>query len=419
MNYLLNIVLTNVPRSKLKTLNIFNLSTQTVYFYSRKDKIMLSRRSLLLGSGSLALTQILSGCSSPENGLKIIFLQGSIPLQLIKEFRSILERENQVVFKTKGKLQELFTILEKSADRTDLRQANISLLPWQQESKTVEIDLITLGDYWLKSAIQNNLIQPLELEKLTGWENLPTSCQKLVKRDRDGKLDENGSIWAAPYRWGTTVIIYREEEFKKLGWTPSDWSDLWREELQDRISLLNQPREVIGLTLKKLGYSFNTEDLSKIPDLKSELSKLQKQVKLYDSINYLQPLIVGDTWLAVGWSTDIIPLLKSMPNLKAIVPQSGTALFADLWVKSAFSQADKNSVIPRWIDFCWQLPQAKQISILTNASSPIVADRASQAIRSNSLLSANRELLDKSEFIYPLPESSAKQYQDFWQEMRK
>ncbi|MGF1488462.1 MAG: extracellular solute-binding protein [Prochloraceae cyanobacterium] len=380
---------------------------------------MLSRRSLLLGSGSLALTQILSGCSSPENGLKIIFLQGSIPLQLIKEFRSILERENQVVFKTKGKLQELFTILEKSADRTDLRQANISLLPWQQESKTVEIDLITLGDYWLKSAIQNNLIQPLELEKLTGWENLPTSCQKLVKRDRDGKLDENGSIWAAPYRWGTTVIIYREEEFKKLGWTPSDWSDLWREELQDRISLLNQPREVIGLTLKKLGYSFNTEDLTKIPDLKSELSKLQKQVKLYDSINYLQPLIVGDTWLAVGWSTDIIPLLKSMPNLKAIVPQSGTALFADLWVKSAFSQADKNSVIPRWIDFCWQLPQAKQISILTNASSPIVADRASEAIRSNSLLSANRELLDKSEFIYPLPESSAKQYQDFWQEMRK
>jgi len=379
---------------------------------------MLSRRSLLLGSGSLALTQILFGCSSPENGLKIIFLQGSIPLQLIKEFRSILDRENPVVFKTKGKLQELFTILEKSADRTDLRQANISLLPWQKENKTVEIDLITLGDYWLKSAIQNNLIQPLELENLTGWENLPTSCQKLVKRDRDGKLDENGSIWAAPYRWGTTVIIYREEEFKKLGWTPSDWSDLWREELQDRISLLNQPREVIGLTLKKLGRSFNTEDLSKIPELKSELSKLQKQVKLYDSINYLQPLIVGDTWLAVGWSTDIIPLLKSMPNIKAIVPQSGTALFADLWVKSAFSQADKNSVIPRWIDFCWQLPQAKQISILTNASSPIVVNQSREAIRNNSLLSPDRELLEKSEFIYPLPESSAKQYQDFWQEMR-
>ena len=384
---------------------------------------MLSRRSLLIGSGTLALTQILSGCSSPENALEIIFLQGSIPLQLIQEFSSTIDKSNPVVFKTQGQLQELFALLEKSADPTDLREASISLLSWQEPDRTIDLDLITLGDYWLKLAIQNNLIQPLELEKLSGWKNLPASCQKLVKRDPDGELDENGSIWAAPYRWGTMVIAYREDLFKNLGWTPSDWNDLWREELGDRISLLNQPREVIGLTLKKLGYSFNTKDLTKIPNLKSELFQLQKQVKLYDSINYLQPLIIGDTWLAVGWSTDIFPLLKSFPQIKAIIPRSGTSLFADLWVKSAFSQPDtQDSVIPRWIDFCWQLQQASRISILTNAPSPIVhttdPSKLIKDIRDNPLLSLDRSIIEKSDFIYHLPASIEKQYLDFWQEMR-
>lgn len=377
----------------------------SIQFYSRKDKIMLSRRSLLIGLGTLALTQILSGCSSPENALEIIFLQGSIPLQLIQEFSSTIDKSNPVVFKTQGKLEELFALLEKSADRT------------------IDLDLITLGDYWLKLAIQKNLIQPLELEKLSGWKNLPASCQKLVKRDRTGELDENGSIWAAPYRWGTMVIAYREDLFQNLGWTPSDWNDLWREELGDRISLLNQPREVIGLTLKKLGYSFNTKDLTKIPNLKSELFQLHKQVKLYDSINYLQPLIIGDTWLTVGWSTDILPLLKSFPQIKAIIPRSGTSLFADLWVKSAFSQPDtKDSVIPRWIDFCWQLQQASQISILTNAPSPIVyttdPSKLIKDIRDNPLLLLDRSIIEKSDFIYHLPASIEKQYRNFWQEMR-
>ncbi len=385
---------------------------------------MLTRRSFLIGSGSFALTEILSGCASPENVLKIIFLQGSIPLQLIKEFRSKSNKFNSVGFKTQGDLQALFSMLENRAELTDLRKANNSLLPWQKENKTIDLDLVTIGDYWLKSAIKRNLIQPLELEKLQEWKNLPPSFQKLVKRDRNGKLDENGSIWAAPYRWATTVIAYRVDEFEKLGWTPTDWSDLWREELRDRISLLNQPREVIGLTLKKLGYSLNTPDLAKIPDLKSELFKLHKQVKFYDSTNYLQPLILGDTFLAVGWYTDIFPLLKSFPQIKAIIPQSGTALFADLWVKSILSKADKqDSLIDLWIDFCWQLRQATEISILTNALSPIFytteQSKLTQKIRNHSLLLTNASTIEKSEFINPLPESGQKQYRDFWQEMRE
>ncbi|MDJ0725492.1 MAG: extracellular solute-binding protein [Prochloraceae cyanobacterium] len=385
---------------------------------------MSSRRSFLISSVALALTQVISGCRSPDAALKIIFLQGSIPLQLIKEFSLRLDRSNSVRFQTKAKLKELFALLEKSADRTDLRQASNNWLPWQKQNQTIDLDLISIGDYWLESAIKKNLIQPLKLEQLEGWKNLPSSCQKLVKRNFNGQLDRDGSIWAAPYRWGTMVIIYNAERFEKLGWTPTDWEDLWREELRDRISLLNQPRQVIGLTLKKLGYSFNTLNLKAIPELKSELLKLQKQVKLYDSTNYLQPLIVEDTWLAVGWYGDVFPLLKTFPKIKAIIPKSGTSLYADLWVKSAFSRAnEQDSLLLKWIDFCWQIQQANEISILTDAISPIVhtADPSQliKDIRNNPLLLPNKSIIDRSEFILTLSKEIEQQYLDVWQAMRR
>jgi putative spermidine/putrescine transport system substrate-binding protein len=92
--------------------------------------------------------------------------------------------------------------------------------------------------------------------------------QEIVKRDRQGQVSNTGEVWGAPYRWGTTVIAYRRDKFRELGWTPKDWSDLWRPELRDRISVVDQPREVIGLTLKKLGRSYNTTNLSQVQTLK-------------------------------------------------------------------------------------------------------------------------------------------------------
>jgi spermidine/putrescine-binding protein len=50
-------------------------------------------------------------------------------------------------------------------------------------------------------------------------------------------------------------------------------------------------------------------------------------------VNYLKAFGVGDVWVAVGWSTDIIPFAKRSSNVAVIVPKSGASLWADLWVR--------------------------------------------------------------------------------------
>lgn len=56
------------------------------------------------------------------------------------------------------------------------------------------------------------------------------------------------------------------------------------------------------------------------------------QVRLFDNTHYLKAFGVGDVWVAVGWSSDVLPIAKRMSNIAVVVPKSGASLWADLWV---------------------------------------------------------------------------------------
>jgi putative spermidine/putrescine transport system substrate-binding protein len=204
---------------------------------------------------------------------------------------------------------------------------------------------------------------------------------------------------------------------------PTDWSDLWRSDLRGHISLLDQPREVIGLTLKKLGQSYNTANLETVPRLQAELTALHQQVKLYSSDAYLQPLLLGDTWLAVGWSTDFLPLTQRNQTLAVVVPKSGTALWAELWVRPAVTTAALPSLAADWISFCWRPEIASQLSLMSRAMSPVVLTTPPAclpiALRQNPVLLPNAATQAASEFLKPLDRTTVLQYQALWQRLRQ
>lgn len=381
----------------------------------------MDRRSFLLGSGILALSQLLAGCNSQDAAqLRVQLLKGSIPAQVVNKFRSTLKQRANLQFAPVAQLNDLFRQLESGSKQHEEADDQRIFLPLPFiQSRHTQPDLITLGDYWLEQAIKEKLIQPLNRAKLPQWSTLPERWQELVKRNDQGQLDAGGEVWAAPYRWGNTVIAYNKDKFKDLDWTPTDWSDLWREELRDRISLLNQPREIIGLTLKKLQQSYNTQNLNNVPNLEQQLRALDQQVKFYSSDSYLQPLILGDTWVAVGWSTDVLPVIQRYQQIAAVVPRSGTALWADLWVRPA-GETSSTSLGEQWIDFCWTPQIAQQVSLQTKATSPIPVTLKPEDIQEplRNLLLQNPKIFQSSEFLLPLPQATIQQYQSLWEKIR-
>ena len=42
-------------------------------------------------------------------------------------------------------------------------------------------------------------------------------------------------------------------------------------------------------------------------------------------MNYLKSFSVGDVWVAVGWSSDVIPAAKRMSNVAVLFPSQAAA----------------------------------------------------------------------------------------------
>lgn len=358
---------------------------------------------------------MLGGCRQRDHvTLSAVLLDNAVPPQLLTEFEKTLQSGIQLQVESKAQLRDLFTQLqtwhnaETSADDRSKKPA-------------LSANVMALGDYWLQPAIQQGLIQPMNPNSWAGWSNLGTPWQQLVRRDRQGKLSESGELWAAPYRWGHLMIAYRKPEFENLGWQPQDWVDLWRPDLKRRFSLPDSARTVIGLTLKMLGHGFNEPAPMAIADLQPALNTLNQQVKVYSSDAYLQPLIIGDTWLAVGWSTDILPVLERNKSLAGVIPTSGTLLSADIWVVPTNPDAaapSSNASAQPWVEFYWQRVIAEQLSLLSSGASPLLikGDRATlpSALQTNTLLIPPAEIMNQSEFLEPISEEAIAQYKELW-----
>lgn len=344
----------------------------------------------------LALGGGIAGCGATSAALTTLLLEKTIPPRLVQRFRQ----------------QTGYRI------HTELGTGPQAL--WQQIaqwSAPSDRPLVgSLGDYWLPEAIARGKLQPIEVQGLSHWGALATPWQNLVKRDGQGQTNASGAIWGIPYRWGNTVLVYRQDKLAEMGWELSDWGDLWRSEVRQRFSLLNQPREVIGLVLKKLGHSYNSANLEAIADLKPALEELHRGVKFYGDEQYLQPLILGETWIAQAWSHDALPLVKRYPNINAILPLSGTSLWADLWVQPA--QQQMNEVLQAWWDFWLDGEVAQTLSLESVAASPVLWSWKPQdlplLIQTNPMLWLPPEQQRRSEFLAPLSPETQGQYDRLW-----
>jgi putative spermidine/putrescine transport system substrate-binding protein len=389
---------------------------------------MIHRRTLLLGTAGLTLASLLTSCGGvAANALTISLLEGSVPPEVLKQFRQ--QASEPVEFQLATQMKSLFQQLQvwqKAAQEAATTQPEPSRwrLPSRNNRSTATPNhLVSLGDYWLTSAIAQDLLAPLEIPEQT-LEKLPVTWQQFVRRDKNGQLMATDSsaaaLWAAPYNVQALVIVYRQSQFSQDRPFAS-WQDLLQPQLERRLALPEHPRLVIGLLQKMRSGSFNSsfESLNQ-PLRRSQLAQpfaqLNQQVKVYDSSTSLKALINEDIDAAITWSGDVAQALDRYRDLKVAIPQEGSLLSADLWVRPKGAQM--SAAAQSWIDFCWQAGPATQISTASQGLSPVFLGGATDlpSALNGSLLSA--AAVQKSEPMLPLPEATQAAYLSLWEELR-
>jgi putative spermidine/putrescine transport system substrate-binding protein len=354
------------------------------------------RKFLVVGGAAIAS---IGGCQwsnlfDRRDRIRIVGLLGSIPSRVISQFESASQQK--VEFKAENLPSKIWQELRN----------------YPNIAKDKAPNLISLGDSWLDQAIAQSLIQPITpnlIEKIPQWQKLSPLWQQSVTR--------NNQVWGIPYRWGATAIAYRSD---KLKFDITQWSDLWRPELKQKLSLPDDAREVIGLVLKKMGQSYQPENLVENQDtfikLTQELKSLNSQVLTYSSDNYLQSLLTDDTFAAVGWTSDMYKAQKQNPSLKVVIPEDGTSIWSDIWV---IPKGEDAIAAAEWMNFCLTPAIAVQITSLTEAVSPSSElDKVPASVKADPIKFFSQDILAKSELIAPLSPLAITQYKDLWTKMR-
>lgn len=178
-------------------------------------------------------------------------------------------------------------------------------------------DIIIPSDYMVTALVANNLLSRLDLTKIPNIKNLSSDFRNLP-------FDVSGD-YSIPYMWGTTGLVYNSKFVKD---PPESWDLLFKAEYKGRISVLEDAREAIGITMRKLGFSGNSVEKDQIAKAQSLLSKLKPNIRIFTA-DPKQHLQSEDVWIAQVYSGDAKISAVTKPELKYFVPKEGATLWID------------------------------------------------------------------------------------------
>jgi spermidine/putrescine transport system substrate-binding protein len=186
-------------------------------------------------------------------------------------------------------------------------------------------DVILPTDMWVTVLSKSDLIQPLDMSKIPNFKYVTDAV--FQKPPFDNPDEQGGKKYSVPYMFGTTGYAAILE---KVPAPASSWEQLWDEAHKGDISMLNTPRETLGVGLIRKGFSVNTTSQEEL-DAASEILIEQKPLVLkYDSTNTRRSIVQGQA-LTHCWDGDVGLAIKDIPpeSVQYVLPAEGYIVWAD------------------------------------------------------------------------------------------
>ncbi|WP_413698843.1 spermidine/putrescine ABC transporter substrate-binding protein [Psychromonas sp. KJ10-10] len=146
---------------------------------------------------------------------------------------------------------------------------------------------------------------------------------------------EGTAEYAVPYLWGTFGIVYRSDLIKdKI----TSWMQFYQpqEAWRGKMMVVDIHRLGLGLALKGLGHSINTDDPNAVNEAIALLNKQRPYVQTYGyfKTNAESGIVSGETWIGQAWNGDALLLQKRNPAIHYVLPKEGGEIWMDYMVVS-------------------------------------------------------------------------------------
>lgn len=263
-------------------------------------------------------------------------------------------------------------------------------------------DIIVASDYVISSARKQNLLMPLDKDKLTNFGNLnPNYLNQYFDPD---------NVYSIPYTVGSPMIVYDPD---RVEGEIRYFADLWDPQFADSLCLLDDARVMIGETLKMLGYSYNTTDDAQLQEASDKLMGLKPNVRALDYDTAYQYLLSGEVSAAYLFTNFAVICQMENPNLVAVYPEEGVGFGVDSLVIPTGAQHPDNAHL--FLDYVMRPEVAAHIAEYQLYINPNQAAEAyiDPALKDYAAFNIPEDKIATAEYVQDVGEYEGK-FQEIW-----
>ena len=192
-------------------------------------------------------------------------------------------------------------------------------------SGSTNYDVIIPSDYMIERMIKEDMLQPLDIEKIPNYQYIDDNFKGENIYYECG-LDE---LYSVPYFYGMIGIIYNtsivDENDEQIG----SWDLMWDEQYKGDILQFNNSRDAFGTAQYKLGLDVNEEDEELWSLALDELLEQKKIVQGYVMDEIFNKMQSGSAAIAAYYAGDYLAMYEDNEDLAFFYPQEGTNSYID------------------------------------------------------------------------------------------
>lgn len=186
-------------------------------------------------------------------------------------------------------------------------------------------DIVFPSQDYTSIMISEEMVLPLDLTKLPNTQYISPLAREKANYDPDMK-------YSVPYFMGAAGIAVNTTKVKEY---PRDWSIFATKSLKNRMSMLDDMREVMGDALAYLGYSVNSINPSELKKAQDLINKEWKpNLVKFDAEGFAKSFASGEFYVVQGYAEAIFEELEEerWAEVDFFLPLDGGPMYLDSMV---------------------------------------------------------------------------------------
>lgn len=267
-------------------------------------------------------------------------------------------------------------------------------------------DIVFPSNYFIRPMVENQLLAHLDHGRLPNLKHLDGVF-------RQPPWDPN-IAWSVPYMWGATGIVYNRSVVPP----PALWADLWDRRLQGRITMLDDPAEVIGACLKKMGLSVNSSGEAALDRARQEALRQKPLLRAYLNAEVRDQLVAGDVLAAQLWATTAQLSISASSDLDFVYPEEGFPRYSDNAV--ILRESGRQDLAHAFINYLLRPEVAAAVVTATRTATANAAalQLLPESIRTNTALYPTPVVLERAEWFETLAAPVQRLRDRIWTEIK-